>query len=965
MVTAQLGAVLRHIRRLATDPTDSEQTDGALLRAFLGANDQTAFEALLRRHGPMVLRVCRRTLGNSHDAEDALQATFLVLARQARSIRKKESLGSWLHGVAYRMATHAKRGAARRHKHESRATPTAPPDPALTAAWKELQALLDEEIDRLPETLRAAFILCCLANQSHAEAARQLGVKEATVGMRLSRARKLLRERLNRRGVSLTAVLGAVALGTNAARAAVPASLVIPTAKAATFHAAGQAAAAGLVSTHVAALTEGMLKAMFTTKLKLTVIVLLVLGLIGTGTGTLAALRCLGGDSPPLAPQASQGATPDASKKETQQAASTAQDGAAKKTITISGRVLDPGGKPFKGAQVFVMASYGDPNERAKTDADGRFEFHLRPGEVVGTDKRSARSFYVVAAAAGYGPAWIDANDKTSAKDVILQLVKDGVIEGRILTQEGKPVAGATVGVLGISTNPDGRMVMGATSPLRGRAPLQPKSVTVDDEGRFRLAGAGRGRVVQLTVEGPGIASEFLQVMTTTASLAVRVAGGEAQSYQFGNTGPQIYGAKFEHRAQPGRTITGVVREAGTGKPLAGIAVGNGVTSTRTDKDGRYEVRGWAKAKEYYVVVGVGDRDHCMMITAVADTAGLGPLTAPDTELTRGIPFRGKIIDKVTGKPVAGGEVWYFALWPNADAIKLSQSIRYGAFSAAIVAEDGTFTFSVLPGPGAVTLRGHGDDYVAARVDPPAFFKDKLGDAARSTGDREHLKIVGATDYTPSPQFQAQDQFQAIVLIHPDQDAKEIKHEIALEPVHKLKVTVRGVDGKPLAGIKVHGRKQEGEYEDWAGSEFTMTRPDPKRPRTLLVVHEATRQIGTLALKGDETGPLEVRLRPWATVTGRLVNADGEPCAGTYVNPMAGDRHIAYPPQNQIKTDKDGTFRVAGMVPGVNYQLHYAHISAEGRIEAKDLGIIAEDLILKEGESRDLGSVTGHPRFRK
>jgi RNA polymerase sigma-70 factor (ECF subfamily) len=160
-----------------------------LLRAFLESNDQTAFAAVVRRHGPMVLRVCRHTLGNADDAEDAFQATFLVLARKGSSLRPHRSLASWLHGVAYRMAKNAKRAAARRRGHEARVKATQPRDPALSAAWQEVQVLLNEEIARLPETLRAPFLLCCLENRSCAEAACQLGVKEATVGVRLSRAR--------------------------------------------------------------------------------------------------------------------------------------------------------------------------------------------------------------------------------------------------------------------------------------------------------------------------------------------------------------------------------------------------------------------------------------------------------------------------------------------------------------------------------------------------------------------------------------------------------------------------------------------------------------------------------------------------------------------------------------------------------------------------------------------------------
>jgi RNA polymerase sigma factor (sigma-70 family) len=302
MAMPQLGAVVRHIHELADDKRLSEQADGELLRVFLSGNDQAAFEELVRRHGPMVLRVCRRTLGDAHEAEDALQATFLVLARKAASIRKRVSLASWLHGVAYRMANHAKRAAARRQHRGSQAAPAPTEDPALQAAWRELQALLDQEIDGLAEGLRAAFICCCLENMSSAEAAQQLGLQEGTVRMRLSRARKLLQERLSRRGVTLSAALAAGSLGANGLSAAVLQPLAASTAEAASRFVAGQSVAAGLVSTKVTTLAEGVLKTMFLTKLKGAVLVLLAVALAGTSTGALA-YRTLAAAPPGGAPE--------------------------------------------------------------------------------------------------------------------------------------------------------------------------------------------------------------------------------------------------------------------------------------------------------------------------------------------------------------------------------------------------------------------------------------------------------------------------------------------------------------------------------------------------------------------------------------------------------------------------------------------------------------------------------------
>jgi RNA polymerase sigma factor (sigma-70 family) len=192
-------------------------SDRQLLDAFTAANDQSAFAALVKRHGSLVLGVCRRILQESHDAEDAFQAVFLVLARKAATLRNSEALTSWLHGVAYRVSLRARRDAARRRKHESRVVPRTNP-PAWEVGWRELQAVLDEEVEWLPSAYRAAFVSCCLEGLSMAEAAAHLGIKAKTVSSRVTRARQRLQERLARRGISLTTLL-AVA---GASRAAVP-----------------------------------------------------------------------------------------------------------------------------------------------------------------------------------------------------------------------------------------------------------------------------------------------------------------------------------------------------------------------------------------------------------------------------------------------------------------------------------------------------------------------------------------------------------------------------------------------------------------------------------------------------------------------------------------------------------------------------------------------------------------------
>ncbi len=282
-MATRMNDLVQHLRRAMLERDGAGLTDGQLLERFIVQRDEAAVAALVRRHSPMVWGVCRRVLGNHHDAEDAFQATFLVLVRRAAAIVPREMVGNWLYGVAHQTALKARATLAKQRTREKQlpAMPEIGVEPQLLR--RELQLVLDQELSRLPDKYRVAIVLCDLEGRSRTEAARHLGIPPGTMATRLTRGRALLAKRLLRHGLAVSGGMLATALSEQAASACRPDSAMVSTIKALTSVVAGQAANTSVVSVQVAALTEGMVKSMMLSKIKTATGLLLALTVTAAG----------------------------------------------------------------------------------------------------------------------------------------------------------------------------------------------------------------------------------------------------------------------------------------------------------------------------------------------------------------------------------------------------------------------------------------------------------------------------------------------------------------------------------------------------------------------------------------------------------------------------------------------------------------------------------------------------------
>jgi RNA polymerase sigma factor (sigma-70 family) len=297
MAANDTSKVIQHLRRVALRKDGAGLTDAQLLDEYLSRREEAALAALVRRHSSMVWGVCRRILHHYHDAEDAFQATFLVFVRKAASIASPDLLANWLYGVAHQTALKARATSAKRKTRERQVNDMPEPAAMQSNLWNDLRQLLDQELSRLPDKYRSAIVLCDLEGTTRKEAARQLGVPEGTVAARVVRGRKMLAQRLARHGLALSGASLPTVLSQNTASATVPSGVVGSTIKAATLLAAGQAAATGVISVKVLALTEGVVKAMFLTRLKTGVTIMLGMGLLGISCGLYTTRAAVHSDS--------------------------------------------------------------------------------------------------------------------------------------------------------------------------------------------------------------------------------------------------------------------------------------------------------------------------------------------------------------------------------------------------------------------------------------------------------------------------------------------------------------------------------------------------------------------------------------------------------------------------------------------------------------------------------------------
>jgi 5-hydroxyisourate hydrolase-like protein (transthyretin family) len=633
----------------------------------------------------------------------------------------------------------------------------------------------------------------------------------------------------------------------------------------------------------------------------------------------------------------------------------------------VKGHVLDPDGRPMAGARVYLRPladGQAERQPRATTGADGRFSLPVARSELPPMpDWFDARQrIQVIAEAPGFGPAWSDAGEGTSGSPAVLRLASDDVpIEGTVADLEGRPVAGAKVRPTMVAAGiPDGldaffemyhadplmfphdRRVV---RPLPARPPGWPAEILTDDQGRFRLTGVGRERIVTMEVEGPSIETRTIQVLTRR-DVDLNRADRSSPRYRMLTEGgyyiPVFYGNRFHHLASPSVPIEVRVVDRDTGRPIEGVDLRayvrnrDTVGTARTDANGTYRLIGLPTEGKLRVdaLPGKGRPYLRQSVERPLRSSEESPVRV-DVALRRGVLVRGRIIDRATKQ---GVRAWasYLPYSENPHASETPQV--FGMNDDYDVEPDGSFELVALPGPGVVTARAWEQRYRTSRP-------EQWG---HPTNPHGYYSIANQGS------VRARD-FDAVVKVDPKPGEAEVRCELVLEPGISIPGRLVDPDGRPVTGATAFGLSAlRGGAPAHApildGAEFTAIGVDPDHPRLVWFLNRQ-RTLGRMVmLQGsDAHDPITVTLQPCGTLLGRVLDAEGRPKSNAEVIAVIQHEQFQFGGigVENVRTDVDGRFRITGVLPGLTYRLGGLDFPAKG----------AGDITVRIGEIKDLGDL--------
>ncbi len=652
----------------------------------------------------------------------------------------------------------------------------------------------------------------------------------------------------------------------------------------------------------------------------------------------------------------------------------------AGEAILYANRVVDPAGNLVSGARIYVPTHIAItdktlpcPEVRATTGADGSFKFRILKTEYEAPwTLEPWRESPVVAMASGFGPAVTLGFARRN--EAPLRLARDDVpIEGRILDLQGQPVAGAKVQVV-VLLWPK-RSLSDWVKALRERQTAYPvqyehldswKDQSVSDlfpevetsrDGRFTIKGVGRERVVSLLITGPLIETKIINVVTAqfeTTNVPDFAQGVRTVTY---------YRPRFDHVAGPTRIVVGTVRDKDTGKPLAGALVrnmrslNNGIhfTSATTDSEGRYRLVGLPISlrrdslrsnRQPEMLMATAPEDQPYLLSTLPLEARLDTsMITKDFNLKRGIWIRGRVTDQATGK-APPANVSYFAFADN-PSLKEAPEFRFVSGANRIPCDrEGNYRLVGFAGHGLVAAR-------AAGLEADLRYRFGVG-ADRITG--LSTRPGADTKSTVPPVFSVWN-YHTLAEVNAPQGAGDVICNVQLDPGRTVKGKIVGPSGALLTGCQVSGLADF--YTRWEpikgdASEFEVQALGEKTARYVLFLHVANELAGSTVVGPGATGPITVKLEPWGSLSGRIVDADGQPMKGLAITCREGlpraDPPAGSLPDDLIKVFDDGRFQAEGLIPGLKYTFSVIRVG-------RALGRAGREIVLQSGETRNLGDV--------